>query len=234
MRLSKLVIWNTLTVLCIGAAVRQGRVSRDEAQARRRRFLSAEIRQIPALLQTLSPPAAATATKYADIATMDLFSEDRNPNVIIEPPKAAEPKRMPPLPIIYGVLGLPSGTKGMMSEKVGVPSLTVQAGDTIGEFRIASLDTRNVTFVLEGTMISRRIEDLIDRSNGTVSLHVHSARVPSTGTLEPDRLPLEGADRSKLSCVPGDDSPAGTVVGRYEKNLERTALGPVCSWMRVL
>jgi hypothetical protein len=63
---------------------------------------------------------AATATKYADIATMDLFLQDRNPNVIIEPPKVAEPKNMAPLPIIYGVLGLPSGTKGIMSEKDAV------------------------------------------------------------------------------------------------------------------
>ena len=111
-------------------------------------------------------PDAAPATKYADVATKDLFSKDRNPTVVIEPPKVEAPKPMPPLPVVYGVLGLPSGTKAIMAEKAGVASRSVHAGDTIGEFKIASLDPQNVVFDWDGKQISRKIEDLIDRSNG--------------------------------------------------------------------
>ena len=53
------------------------------------------------------------ATKYNDVAQKNLFSKDRNPQVIIDPPKPPDPpKPMPKLPVVYGVMGLPSGDQG--------------------------------------------------------------------------------------------------------------------------
>ena len=80
--------------------------------------------------------------KYADVANKNLFSEDRNPNIIVDPPKVETPKPMPPLPVVYGMMGLPSGTKAIMAEKPGAPSTTVRAGETLGEFKIVALDTQ--------------------------------------------------------------------------------------------
>ncbi len=84
--------------------------------------------------------------------------------MIIDPPKVEVPKPMPPLPVVYGVLGLPSGTKAIMAEKQGGAGKSVHEGDTVGEFKIVSLDPKNVVFDWDGKQISRKIDDLIDRS----------------------------------------------------------------------
>jgi hypothetical protein len=236
MRLQKRIVWDLLVVLALGATVRQGRVSWHEAQTKRGRFLSVEVAQFGAPPPAPMPrPEAATAVEYVDIATMDLFSQDRSPNVIIDRPKAEEPKKMPPLPIFFGVLGLPSGTKALMAEKAGLPSVSVRTGDAVGEFRIASLDTQNVTFAWEGNMISRSINDMINQSNEGVPTSVQSARMPSSLMVAPSSPPPDESpsERSQLPCVSGDNSPVGTVAGRYKKSLERTTRGAVCSWERV-
>ena len=71
---------------------------------------------------------------------------------------------MPPLPVVYGVLGLTSGFKAIMSERTGLAGRSIHAGDTIGEFKIVSLDWQSVVFDWDGRQIPRKIEDLIDRA----------------------------------------------------------------------
>jgi hypothetical protein len=170
---------------------------------------------------------------YADIVTKNLFSVDRNPVPTIAPSKVAEPSLMPPLPVVYGVLGLSGGTKAIMSEKAGVASRVVQAGDTIGEFTIGSVDLQGISFVWNGNQIFRKIENLIDRSNtaapeGGRSADVQSPRAPLSAMLPATTVP---SGRPQLTCIKGDKSPPGTVVGRYKKISTPTPLGPVCSWV---
>lgn len=241
----KLIALNLLLVLALGVIVREARVRWDEAQAKRRDNLSMKVAPIPLPPLTPSPkPDAAPATKYADVATKDLFSKDRNPTVIIDPPKVEEPKKMPPLPVVYGVLGLPSGTKAIMSEKKGVDSRSVRAGDTIGEFTIAALDPQNVIFDWDGTQISRRIEDLIDRSNpaGPEGAQSTAAQAggPAKAVTQNNGQPAsagpgkEIAGRADRPCVPGDNSPPGTVVDGYKKSGRPSPFGLIgCTWVKV-
>jgi hypothetical protein len=242
----KFIALNLLLALALGAIVWQARVRWNEAQVKRRNNLSVQVTPIaaPPLTPALRPDAAP-ATKYADVATKDLFSKDRNPNIVIDPPKVEVPKPMPPLPVVYGVLGLPSGTKAIMSEKAGVASRSVHAGDTIGEFKIAALDPRNVTFDWDGKQISRKIEDLIDRSNSPAG---SGGAPPAAGQTGGSAVPAPqqqsngqqvspgpGKDTApgQRACVPGDSSPAGTVVGGYKKNSVATPFGAMCSWVSV-
>lgn len=181
-------------------------------------------------------PDAAPALKYADVATKDLFSKDRNPTVVIEAPKVEAPKKMPPLPVVYGVLGLSSGTKAIMSEKAGVAGKPVRAGDTIGEFKIAALDPVTVIFDWDGQQISRKIEDLIDRTGGVPAggavaagpaVAVQHAAAPIAAG--PGK---EVAGKTSRPCVPGDSSPPGTVVNGYKKTGIYSPVGLVgCSWV---
>ncbi len=83
--------------------------------------------------------------------------------VIVDPPKIEKPKEMPPLPVVYGVLALPSGTRAIMAKNKSEPGIPVHEGDAIGEFKIVALDTQNVTFEWDGKEIARKIDDL-DRS----------------------------------------------------------------------
>ncbi len=75
---------------------------------------------------------------------------------------------MPPLPVATGVMKLPSGIKAFMAEKAGEPTHAVKVDDTIGEFKIVALDTKNVTFDWNGKKIEKSLDDLIDRSNHQV------------------------------------------------------------------
>src|SRR5665213_4381676 len=97
---------------------------------------------------------------------------------------------MPPLPVVFGVMGLPSGTKAIMAEKKGADSKTVRSGDTIGEFQIVALDPVNVTFLWDGKQISRKIDDLIDRSGNTPPAGAPQA---ATGPAAPPPPPRSAA-----------------------------------------
>ena len=200
-------------------------------------------------------PDAPQAAKYVDVATKDLFSKDRNPNVVVEAPKVEKPREMPPLPVVYGVLGLPSGTRALMAEKKGAPGMPVRKGDMIGEFKIASLDPQTVVFNWDGKDISRRIEDLIDRSTPTSPVAQNAAPAPqgyvpgpannpppanqpanNTPPSAAPPTPLAGAEvgvagRSERTCSPGDQSPAGMVVDGYRKTMTASPFGPICRWV---
>jgi hypothetical protein len=228
-----------LLVVALGAIVWQARARWNEEQVKRRNNLSVKV--IPIAPPPLAPapkPDAAPAIKYADVATKDLFAKDRTPTVIIDPPKAEE-KKMPPLPVVYGVLGLPSGTKAIMAEKKGGTSRPVHAGDKIGEFIIASLDPQNVVFDWDGKQIPKKIEDLIDRSETAAAdrgAAVPAAQAPvASRNNAPAAVPTPGTENSsgQRACVPGDNSPVGTVSGGYKKTGTPTPFGLTgCVWVK--
>jgi len=247
-----------LALIVAAAAVAwHGRTVWRQAEAKRQR-LDAPVK--PATVTPLpaqAKPETPQAVKYSDVANKNLFSKDRNPTVVIEPPKPAEVKKMPPLPVLYGVLGLPSGTRAIMSEKRGDPSRPVRAGDTVGEFKIVSLDTRHVTFDWDGTQISKPVDDLIDRSAAVQTAAAPSPGAPAvpasapqpSGGLAPVSSNKGGsaassnisnpkigkevgaAGASVRGCVSGDNSPAGTVIDGYKKQVVSTPFGSQCSWI---
>jgi hypothetical protein len=146
---------------------------------------------------------------------------------------------MPPLPVVYGVLGLPSGTKALMSEKAGAPSIPVRTGDKIGEFKIAALDQQNVTFDWDGKQISKKIDELIDRSTPAPPASAQPARAGPAAPAAP-ATPKPASTQNVAagpgpggSCVPGDNSPPGTVVGNMKKRSVPTPFGASCSWVPV-
>ncbi len=245
---AKLIVLNLSLVLALEAIVWQARNSWNQAEAKRQTNISVKVKPLPAPPLTPTPkPEAVLATKFADVATKDLFSKDRNPTVVIDPPKIEAPKIMPPLPVVYGVLGLPSGTKAIMSEKPGLASRPVHAGDTIGEFKIAALDPENVIFDWDGKQISKRIEDLIDRSNGPGAAGAQSAAAQSAGNpasagsspqQQNNGPPVPAAPGKDTgggvhACVPGDTSPSGTVANGFKKNSVPSPFGPICNWVPV-
>lgn len=246
-------------IVAAGAVVWHGHLVWREDEAKRQR-LYAPVKPAP----VAAPPAEVKpetpqAVKYADVANKNLFSKDRNPTVVIDPPKPAEVKKMPSLPVLYGVLGLPSGTRAIMAEKRGEPSKPVRAGDTVGEFKVVSLDTRRVTFDWDGQQISKPVDDLIDRSAAAPGVAASPAAAPpapsspaqapagglapvtssntagaaaSTNVTSPKIGREVGAPGvSVRGCVAGDNSPAGTVIEGYRKQIVSTPFGNQCSWI---
>jgi hypothetical protein len=253
----KFIALNTLLLIVILAIAGQARARWREAHLRREANLDIAVRPVP--LPPLAPapkPDAPPAARYADVATKDLFAKDRNPVVIVDPPKIEKPKEMPPLPVVFGVLALPGGTRAIMAERKNEPSLPVHQGDTIGEFTIVSLDPQNVTFGWDGKEISRKIDDLIDRSGpasnaAAAAANVQAAAPPQvnsqpqqfqpqsspvqTGNVQPGAgaigIEIGAPGHSERACSPGDSSPAGTVVDGYKKTTAASPFGIICRWV---
>ncbi len=183
---------------------------------------------------------ALQAAKYADVATRNLFSKDRNPTVIVEAPKVEPPKVMPPLPVVYGVLTLSSGTKAIMAEKTGASSKTVHAGDAIGDFKILAMDANKVTFEWDGKPLERNFDDLVDHSGATAVAAGGAPAAPPPAAAAPPVPPTAaalGADNGSAeaptkACIPHEDSPIGSVVDGYRKTGAMSPFGIMnCLWV---
>jgi hypothetical protein len=241
----KLIALNVAILLAIGAIAWQARVRWQATQIERRQNLNVAVK--PVTLPLLKPaprPDAAQPIQYADVATKNLFAKDRNPTVIIDPPKVETPKPMPPLPVVYGVLGLPSGTKAIMAEKRGADGRSVKAGDKVGEFMIVSLDTKDVVFDWDGKQISRKLDDLIDRSGATGATGGQGGAAaqpsgPAVAAPAANNQPAIAAGpgnavagQATRPCVAGDNSPNGTVADGYKKEFRASPFGPIgCRWI---
>ena len=235
---AKLVALNLVLVAAIGAVVWEARVRIGETERERRAIpVPHPVRVQPT---PVPKPDAPPATKYEDVAKKNLFAADRNDDIIVDPPKAEVVKPMPPLPVVYGVMTLPSGTKASMAEKSGETTRMVKTGDTVGEFKITALDAKNVTFDWNGKEISKKIEDLIDRSNQQVAANgpVAAAPPPPAAAAAAPKNPTDANLGKELNpttraCQPGDSSPIGAVVGGYRKQGQQTPFGTIgCQWVK--
>jgi hypothetical protein len=240
----KLIALNLLLAAGVCGMVWQARVRWQIAKAERRANLGVRIAAVktPPVIP-VPKPDAPPAVKYADVANKNLFAADRNPTVIIDPPKVEAPKPMPPLPVVYGTMGLPSGTKAIMAQKPGEPSKSVRTGDTIGEFKVLALNSEKITFEWNDKQIEKRIEDLIDRSNTQpVASRGPAAPPPPSGPAlppPPQAQALQSGDPRGVELTPttragrpGDNSPDGTVVDGYKKVITPSPFGNVVRWVK--
>lgn len=189
-------------------------------------------------LDKVDPTSAAA---YADVATKDLFSEDRNPNVVVEPPKPEPEKPPPPFPIAHGVMlwpGVPPTI--VLSEKSNGPQRGYHPGEAIGPWKLVSLDNSFVDLEWNGKQFKKRIDELIDTTPvSEVAQSVVSARSPApapqhlgTQSLSSSQKSGPGADvgGGQRACVAGDSDPAGAVVDGMRKVVIATPFGNNCHW----
>ena len=195
--------------------------------------------QGPAPLDKVDPLSPAT---YLEIAMKNLFSEDRNPNVVVDPPKPEPEKPPPPFPVAHGVMlwdGVPPTI--VLSEKANGDQRGYHPGDTIGQWKLVSLDNSFVAFEWNGKEFKKRIDELIDRtpipavSQPAVSKAAPVAAAPATQSLSSGSRSGPGSDvgGGQKGCVAGDDAPSGTVVDGMRKIVTPTPFGNNCHWEAV-
>jgi hypothetical protein len=185
-----------------------------------------------------------TAAAYADIATKDLFSQDRNPNVIVDPPPPPPPKPQPPFPVAHGVMlwdGVPPTI--VLSEKASGPQKGYHPGDTIGPWKVVSVDNSYASFEWDGKEFKKRLDELIDRTP-LAEVSTPQAAVAAKGSAPPAPQksgaqslsssshsgPGEDTGGGFKSCYADDTSPEGTVVDGMKKVVNLTPFGSVCHW----
>jgi hypothetical protein len=191
-------------------------------------------------LAPLNRVDAVAAADFADVATKDLFSKDRNPNVILPPPPPVKEKPLPPFPVAHGVMiwdGVPPTI--VLSEKAGGPQKGYRPGDSIGPWTIVSVDSSYADFEWDGKEFKKRIDELIDRTPIAQAAAPPASAVAPAVLVQPPTQSLSNNSRSGpgqdvgggfKACTPGDNTPSGTVVDGMRKVVTATPFGSGCTW----
>jgi hypothetical protein len=212
------------------------------AKARERAFQQKVVKPTPA--QPLTPfakPAPLMASVYVTVAQMNLFSQDRNSNVILDPPVPVKEKPVPPFPVARGVMlweGVPPTV--VLSDRSGGAQKGYHPGETIGEWKIVSVDNQYVVFEWDGKQFQKRLDELLDKtalvteaatpqSSAAANNLTPSSAVQSLST---GRTEGPGASMGEgiKGCVAGDTAPPGTVADGMRKVVSATPFGSVCRW----
>ena len=239
----KLIVLNLALLAALGALVFQIRREVRGARSREHAFISKKIPRTPAPpLAPLAKPPALTAAAYAVVAQKNLFSKDRNANVILDPVVPPKPKPVPPFPAARGVMlweGVPPSV--VLSEKPGGVQHIYHPGDTVGPWQIVSVDNRYVTLEWDGQQFQKRLDELLDKTPIAVE-----APTPATPAAAAAAAPPKPAPSQQLStksngpgtdvgggvktCVAGDTDPPGTVIDGMRKVVRETPFGKPCYW----
>jgi hypothetical protein len=244
----KLILLNIALVALVGAAAWQLRENWRAARLRDQALAGRKVTAPPAPAVHVPPPSQPVeAAAYVDVAEHMLFSRDRNPNVAIETPP---PKPVPPFPEAHGFLDLGAGPTIILSERTGAPQKSYRQGDKIGAFQIASLTRDLVVLQWEGQDFPKKMEELKPKAAAAPAANTGPAPapeppkrgVPNTPTPDSKLQEIQDAMKPKdgspgldiggaaRACVPGDTTPAGTVMGGYRKIVTQTPFGASCRW----
>src|SRR5690242_11970701 len=157
-----------LNVLLLGATAGGVYMLKERAEQAKTHELQVLNHKIPvAPPPAIAPvpyPAPVAATTYIDVATKVLFSKDRSPNPIVDPPKPVPEKKMPPLPFAYGIMDFGAGPTIIMAEKSGMPHHGYHIGDKVGEFKLLAVNGRELTLDWDGKEIKKKLEELEDKN----------------------------------------------------------------------
>ncbi|MDZ4798840.1 MAG: hypothetical protein SGI92_11810 [Bryobacteraceae bacterium] len=233
-----------LDLLLLGLVLLVGSMLRD-------RWAASDSRVEALLRQNIAPappptiPALAgvqpvTAAAYVETAQQLLFSRDRNPNVILDPPPPPPaPVPMPDLPVARGVIDIGTGPTIILSERAGAAEKGYRPGMTIGPFKIVALTTQEVTFEWQNKQVVRKIEQILDRTAQAQvapqqTANTQPAAVKTLTSLAPVKAgPGQELGERSRACISGDTSAPGTVQDGYRKVVNKSPFGDVCRWEAV-
>lgn len=241
----KLLLLNAALVALTALAGWRLHEKRLAAKAREQRVLGQSVRPAPPPpLTPLTPAKPVAAAGYIDIAQKMLFSKDRNPVVVVEPPPppapAPPPKPMPALPVVYGVMNLGDGTTAVMSENATARHRGIHPGEQVGEFKLLAVNNQEIVLEWEGKVVTKKLEEVMDRSSQQAVAGSPSASGATPAASAPPPPVVKGQPAPGVSigsgvraCQPGDTSPPGTVVDGMRKVVTDSPFGQVCRWEAV-
>ena len=212
-----------------------------DAREREAKIASQKLAPVPVPAPPpLKKVAPIEAPSYADVAVKNLFSKDRNAVPVPDPPPPPPPpKPMPPLPVARGVMlwdGQPPtvvlSTAGNTDQKGYHP------GDTIGDFKIVSVNNKEIVFEWDGKQIRKRLDEIMEK-NLVATADTAPATAPAASQAPKSQSLTNGSSNSGPgvdmgggyhACAPGDTSPPGTVSNGLKKVVSQTPFSTVCRW----
>jgi hypothetical protein len=238
----KLLALNVALGVLVIYAGWQLRQTREAARAREAGILKKTVSPAPPPPFTPLPAAPAViAGGYSNVVQQTLFDRSRNPTVPIDlppPAPAPPPKPMPPLPVYHGMMNI-GGITVVLSADATSPQQGIEIGDSIGQFKLAGVNTEEITFEWDGQKITRKLDELKDHGatpQPAAAAPVAAAPVPvrsETPAPPPVQSPLgPGQDIGAgfRACQPNDSNPAGAVMDGYRKVVLISPFGQTCRW----
>jgi hypothetical protein len=238
----KIIVLNVVLVAIVAYA---GVVLRREIQAakdKQAKMLAAQPKvNPPSPLTPLPVQQPVAATGYKDVAMKTLFHPSRNPDLPPPPPPPAPPPPppMPPLPKYHGSMTLfGDGQQALLSLNT-LPTTPVSIGESIGPFKLIDVNTVDITFDYQGTIVRRTLSQLTDHSvqvaqtSSSGSSDGRSAQpvaAPTPVIKQPMGPQGEATSFGFKTCAANDSLPDGTVQGGYRKVTYQTPFGAACRW----
>jgi hypothetical protein len=239
----KLILLNLVLITLAGGLFWTLRARRIELQSHERVVLNQRAHAVAVLPPPQSvAPRPVTPAEYIDVAQKMLFTKDRNPTVIIEPPPKKPDPPMPLLPSYHGQMAIGDPVVFLIAE-AGSGQKGYRAGDKVGKFELVSFDREKITLTWDGKTIERNLAELRPKEpvpQPAQSPAAAAAARPAATTLAP--VKTLGAGESPLGadmgggfhgCVAGDSAPTGTVKDGYKKVVMQTPFGQSCHWEQV-
>jgi hypothetical protein len=253
----RLFYLNALLLLGIIAASMELRGRWIEARNREEMMRLGKLQPLRGILK---PPIPGTkpvsALEYSLVSSQLLFSRDRNPTIIVDPVPPPPEKKWPALPKSYGLMLLGEKPRILLGTGAGNQKSYV-AGDKIGELEILQFDNRTITFAWNDKTVEKRLEDLVDNNpmgstppgpppggygGPPPGAAVGGVASAPAGGANSSLTALGGASAAEAkiggetglsgtkSCVPGDNSPSGTVLNGMKKVVVPGMFGSSCYW----
>ena len=181
----------------------------------------------------LPPEPPVLASGYAAIAQKMLFDKSRNPDVPIELPPAPPPKPMPPLPVYHGQMDIGHGPVVFLSETNNSPHQAVHPGETIGQFKLLSVNSTEMTLEWDGKEIHKLVNELMATATPAPAQPQAAARTdaPPTPAAPPPPTPSGPGEMTQFGskvCNVNDGQAEGAVVDGFRKVVYKTPFGQQC------
>jgi hypothetical protein len=177
----RLVLLNLALLALAGALVWTLRTNWIQAKARERVVLQRKVAAKAVLAPPPLPAVKAVApADYIDIAGKMLFSKDRNPTVVVEPPKPPPEPVMPALPNYHGQMAIGEPVI-LLSMSANAVQRSYHAGDQVGDFKLVSFDENRVDFEWKGKNVERKLEELKPKeTTGAAGAQAAKAAAPAS------------------------------------------------------
>jgi hypothetical protein len=236
-----------LSVVLLALAASLGWLLRQKytaAHAHEQQVLSKPPNVRPIAPPPTPPPAAPVSpADYVEVAQKTLFSQDRNPNVVVEPPPPPKPEPpMPALPVYWGQMAFGGDPVAILTVGPAGEQKRFHVGEKVGDFKLMAFDRESMTLDWNGKQVERKLLELAPKEGQQPPAAASAAAAPAAPSQQLTSItsaapqtstapPAVGTDMGGgFRACTGDSSPAGTVVQGYKKVIGQSLMGPTCHW----
>jgi hypothetical protein len=233
----RLILLNAVLVAVLVSAAYQWRGEYLAAKAREQKTRTAKVGASPVppfVPLQKQPPVLATG--YNEVAQKLLLHPSRNPDLPPPPVEVAPPPPpMPALPRYRGLMNLDGVPVAILVEKENAPFQEVKAGEMIGEFKLISVNTRDITFEWRGQQVRKTLNEALDRTAAEAA-PAGNATPANNAPPPPPQVksqigPAAATDQfGNKSCDINDTYAPGSVVNGWRKTIVSTPFGGACRW----